>query len=103
MIGIPTRACRYRDDVPSDVRELFFRIEALDPDAMSTWRSDDLYTFCVMSRQSFERASARFPDMYRAVNSAELRAEARRIIAKYGWPLVNVDDPDAVLVLAPAY
>lgn len=102
MIGIPTRECRHNPNVPVDVRELFWKIFAVDTHA-ATWRAGEPYTFCVMSRVLYARAAAAHPDTHRVIDSAELRREARQLITKYRWPLVNDDGPDAVLVLAPAY
>lgn len=102
MTGIPTRECRYNTRVPVDVRDLFWKIAVVDKDAM-VWRPDEPYTFCVMSKQLFEKASATHPGVHRVIADDELRDEARRIIQKYGWSLVNDDGPDAVLVLSPAY
>jgi hypothetical protein len=96
VIGVPTRECRHRDDVPSDIRELFWRIAAHDPAAM-LWCSGEPITFCVLPRARVQ------PEWHRVVDNVELRAEARRLIVKYEWPMANDGGPDAVLVLAPAY
>lgn len=102
MIGIPTRECRHNTNVPLDVRELFWQIDAFDKDAM-TWRAGEPYTFCVMPRQLFEKAAAAHPGVHREIASNKLRATARYLIKKYEWSLVCDDRPDAVLVLSPAY
>lgn len=102
MIGVPTRECRHNTNVPTDVRELFWQIAAVDGAAF-TWRQGEPYTFCVMSRALYERAATVHPGVHRVIDSEELRREARRLIAKYQLPMVNDDGPDAVLVLAPAY
>jgi len=93
MRGVPTREVRHNDAVPAEVRDFFWRIAAHDAGAM-TWRVDEFITFCVTRRPH--------PEEHRIIDSIELRNEARRLITKYQWPMVNDQDPDAVLVLGSA-
>jgi hypothetical protein len=94
-MSVPTRESRHNQVVPLEIRQLYFRISEVDGLAMA-WRLGEPVTFCVISRSRVN------PKWHRVIDDIALRDEARRLITKYRLPMSNSDDPDTVLILAPA-